>query len=133
MPTYTNSANGIIQLKDITFGALEEKRLYNYLDLTEDTTGYISLTSHTPYYNPVIADTSITGTDETVTHNLTNIESSSIRIVYLSGSVKIYLNTLDNIPGMTIKENVTINNRGRIYRVYVEFTGYGEILLQENL
>jgi hypothetical protein len=133
MPTYTNSYNGIVQLKDITFGALETKILYNYIDLTADTTGYISLTSHAPYWNPILSDTNVTGTGETVEVTLSTFKSSSVHITYVSGDVTVYLNSTDNTPGMTILENVTLDNRGKIYKLYVVFVGAGEIQVQENL
>ena len=132
MPTYTNSFAGIVQLGDITFGASEAKVLYNYIDISGDTTGYISLSSHAPYYNPLLANTAVTGTSETVVHTLSTYKSSSVRIIYVSGTVNIFLNATANVPGMTIKENVTLENRGRIATIHVVFTGAGEILIQEN-
>lgn len=132
MPTYTNSTSSVITVDDVTFGPNEVKQLYNYISLSQDVNGYISLTDDAPYYNPILADTSVTGTDETVVHILSTHKSSSIRIVYISGTVKIYLNSTDNTPGMTIKENVTIQNKSRISSVHIVFTGAGEILIQEN-
>ena len=132
MPTYTNSQAGLVQVGDITFGPSEVKVLYQYIDITGDTTGYISLTSHAPYYNPILANTAVTGTDETVVHTLNTYKSSSVRIIYVSGTVNIYLNATANTPAMTIKENITIENRGRILSIHVVFTGAGEILIQEN-
>ena len=52
MPTYTNSFAGLVQVGDITWSASEVKQLYNYIDISGDTTGYITLSSHAPYYNP---------------------------------------------------------------------------------
>ncbi len=133
MPTYTNSSSGLVQLKDILFSPNEVKQLYHYLDLTEDTTGYITLSSHAPYWNPILSDTNVTGTDETVTVTLSTHKGASIRIVYVSGTVVMYLNSTDNTPGMTIKESITLDNRGKISTLHFTFTGAGEVQVQENL
>ena len=132
MPTYTNSFAGIVQVGDTTFGPSEVKVMYQYMDITGDTTGYISLSSDSPYYNPILANTSVTGTDETVIVTLNTFESSSVRIIYISGTVNIYLNDTANTPAMTILENITLDNRRKIRIIHVVFTGAGEILIQEN-
>ena len=132
MPTYTNSLNAVVQIGEVTFSPSEVKILYNYIDLSQDTNGYITLTSDAPYYNPLLANTRISGTDETKVYTMVSTKSSNIRLVYISGSVTIYLNSTDNLPGMTILENITLENRGKISSIHVVFVGAGEIIIQEN-
>jgi hypothetical protein len=105
MPTYTNSYNGIVQLKDITFGALETKILYNYIDLAADTTGYISLTSHAPYWNP--ANYVHTVTSATATYTISDWKSTYGIEVYNTSSslITVFLNSTDNTPGVVVPAN----------------------------
>jgi len=130
MPTYTNTVNGIVNVDDYTFLPLETKLFYHYLD---NSGGYLTLDSDEPYYNPILKDEVVTGTGETKEVALVSTSSSSIRLVPVSGSIKVYLNSVSNTPGMTLKESVTITNRKRITRIYLVFTGAGEVLFQENL
>jgi hypothetical protein len=135
MPTYTNNSGSLIQLinSGVMFRPNEIKELYDYLDLTEDPTGSITLTSHAPYWNPILSDNNVTGTDENKTIDLSTHDASSVRVIYISGDVTMFLNSLSNTPGMRIRENITLDNRGKIYRLLFTFVGAGEVQVQENL
>jgi hypothetical protein len=135
MPTYVNTSNALIQLTNsgVMFSPNEVKRIYDYLDLTEDSTGSIVLSSHAPYWNPILSDNTVTGTDETKTIDLTTHNSSDVRILYVSGNVTMFLNSTNNTPGMRIRESIVLNNRGRIYRLLFTFVGAGEVQIQENI
>jgi hypothetical protein len=135
MPTYTNTSSALIQLinSGVMFGPNEVKEVYEYFDLTEDATGSIILSSHAPYWNPILSDSNVTGTNETKTVTLTTHEGSSVRVVYVSGNVTMFLNSTSNTPGMRIRESFILDNRGKIYRLLFTFVGAGEVQVQENL
>jgi len=131
MPTYTNTRAGFTQVGDVTFGPSEVKELYNYIDLKQTNGSYITLTSHAPYWNPVIDSESITGTGETKNYTC-SINSSNIRVFYVSGNVTMFINSTSNIPGMILKESIILDNRGKVNTLHFVFSGAGEVLVQEN-
>ena len=132
MPTYTNSLNAVVQIGEVTFSPLEVKTLYNYIDLSQDTNGYISLTSDAPYYNPILNSTLVSGTDEDVEVDV-DIKSSSLRVIYTSGTMTLFLNSTDNIPGMLFKESITLDNRRKISKLIFRCTGASVATVQEYL
>jgi len=129
MPTYQNSSSIWIEVDGYNFAP------YNTDGDTKVTTKILThsdLTtlSNAPYYNPLLANTTVTGTNETVTHD-TEITASSIRLVPLLGTITIYVNSLSNLPGISLEESMTLNNNGQIDTLYVNFSGAGEVLIQE--
>ena len=105
MPTYTNSYAGIVQLKDVIFGPSESKQLYQYLDLSDETTGYISLSSHAPYVNPANWTHTVTSGDATIT--LVDWKATEGIEVYNTSDnlITVYLNSTDNTPGIVVPAN----------------------------
>ena len=105
MPTYTNSFAGIVQFKDLTFSALESKQLYQYLDLTDETTGYISLSSDAPYYNPCNWVHNVVSTDATITLVSWN-ETEGIEVYNTSDNlITVFLTEAANTPGIVVPAN----------------------------
>ncbi|MBU0777880.1 hypothetical protein KKF82_06445 [Patescibacteria group bacterium] len=105
MPTYTNSFAGLVQLKDITFSGNEVKPIYNYIDLTQDSTGYISLSSHAPYVNPSNWVHTVTSADATITL-VSWKNTEGIEVYNTSGNlITVFLNSTDNLPGIVVPAN----------------------------
>ena len=105
MPTYSNSFAGIVQFGDITFKGNEDKQLTRYLDLSKETTGYISLTSNAPYYNPTnwthtptSGDASITLVDWQTTEGI-EIYNTSANLI------TVFLTEAANTPGIVVPAN----------------------------
>jgi len=132
MPTYTNTSSSSVSIGDTKFDPNETKVMYNYIDLALDVGGNITLDSHSPHWNPVIGNTSIVGTNETVIHTC-NLDASYIRIIYVSGTVNVYINATDNTPAITIKESITLKAQKKILYLHFVFSGTGEVLVQENI
>ena len=106
MPTYTNASAALIQVGDITFSANEVKELYNYIDLSKDTTGYISLTSNVPYYNPInYVHTLISASVASVTLNDWKT-TTGVEIWNTSANlITVFLQHTDNTPGLVVPGN----------------------------
>lgn len=127
MPTYTNSAAAVITVGDVTFGANEVKVLYNYIDLDKDATGYISLTSDVPYYNPANqVHTLISASVPSIT--LTDWKTTS-GIEIWNGSantITAFLQSTDNTPGIQIPGNTVryiYGLKGNVKEVYFTYSG----------
>ena len=106
MPTYTNSISSVVTIADVTFGPDETKVLYNYIDLSQDTGGVISLTSDVPYYNPSNeVHTLISASVPSVT--LSNWKTTSgIEVWNTSDSlITVFLQHTDNTPGFVVPGN----------------------------
>ena len=105
MPTYTNSSLALIQLKDVTFSSQEVKEMYSYLNLTDETTGYISLTSDAPYVNPCNWTHTVTSADATITL-VSWDETEGIEIYNTSGNlITVFLTEAANTPGIVVPAN----------------------------
>jgi len=105
MPTYVNSFPGIVQLGDITFGPSAVMQLYQYLDLSKDTTNYISLTSEAPYVNPANWTHTPTSADASITL-VSYRETEGVEIYNTSANlITVFLTEAANTPGIVVPAN----------------------------
>jgi hypothetical protein len=105
MPTYTNSSAGLVQFGDVTFGGNEVKGLYSYLDLSKETSGYISLTSATPYFNPANWTHSPTSAEASITL-VSWQETEGVEIYNTSANlITVFLTETANTPGIVVPAN----------------------------
>lgn len=119
MPTYRNDTNSAITVTDpmggtVSFTAGETKTSKFIL-----TDIRITQTLPTPYYNPLHDDVDITLAIGASTTYTTVVTSRYLRLVPISGTIKVFINSLSNTPGITLLEPTTIINRGKISSLYI--------------
>lgn len=133
MPTYQNNTSDHITVDNITFepnglsgDTKQTKKILNDSRLTE--------ISATPYYNPYVADTTITLGASGAT-NTYNAETTSqyIRVTPITGAgnITFYINNIANTPAITVVETTTIENKGKIDTLIFEALGACSFLVQE--
>jgi len=127
MPTYHNTTNDDLYVDGILFHRGETRELNRYLDSSD-----LTLVSEEPFYNPVLEEYLITGTDETVEQEVT-LGASFIRFTPISGIIDVFLNNILNTPGIRVEESMTLENRNKIIRIHVTFVGNGELLVHDLL
>ena len=106
MPTYTNASAALVQVGDTTFGPSEAKEMYNYIDLSKDTTGFISLTSDAPYYNPAnYVHTLISASVPSVT--LSSWQTTTGVEIWNNSAnlITVFLQHTNNTPGLIVPGN----------------------------
>ena len=131
MPTYRNNTTGAITVTDpmggtVSFAASETKTSKFILTDTR-----ITQTLPTPYYNPLHDDIDITLGISTSTTYTTETASRYIRLIPIVGTIKVFINTVSNTPGITLLEPTTIINRGKISALY--FTNIDLVISTINL
>ena len=127
MPTYHNTTDTDLEVNGILFHhgeTRETNKILNHANLTK--------VSDEPFWNPVLAEYTVTGTDETVQQNVT-LTASQIHLVPISGIIDVFINSLLNTPGIRIEESTTLENRSKIETLYITFVGNGELLIQDLL
>lgn len=126
MPTYTNSSAKTVPFGDYVFKPNEVRELYHYIDLSLETDGYVTLTSHAPYFNPI-------GYVHTLTSSVTSVEISNWEVIdgveIYNGSselITVFLNSTSNTYGILVPAGTIryIRNIGpRVQNLYFTYGG----------
>lgn len=124
MPTYTNTTSNSLTVSGVYFKGNETKTsllILDHPDLTRD--------SDAPYYSPFGTTYTVTGTDTTVIQAVT-VSSEYLRLIPKSGTITVYINTIAG-DSIEVDNTMVIQNNGRIEQLHVQFTGAGELFIQE--
>jgi hypothetical protein len=124
MPTYKNNLNEPIYVKDpngndVPFGALETKTTYLIL-----SDARITKTSSQPYYNPMLDADQVTLATSAASASYTcEPEARYIHLYPVAGTPRVYINNMENLPGIILYESMTLTNKGKIENLYFDNFG----------
>ena len=109
MPTYQNPTSGFITSEGVMFEPYQTLVIDKYL-----TDQNLTLLSDTPYYNPYLADSTISvSTTADYTYIIANPGCGSVKINLISGTCKFYINSKSNLP-INLTEIIKLLNQNRI-------------------
>jgi len=124
MPTYRNdTANDVLvyshngrEVRFLPFQTLETLYIISHASITK--------TSDLPYFNPLIAATTITvAVGGPVQTYVTSLATSNIQLTPTAGTPRIYINSQSNLPPMVLLDATTLENRGKIQTLYIDNAG----------
>ena len=119
MPTYKNSFNYAVSVIDdigntVVFNANETKEYYTIIsDLR------ILKISDMPFYNPMVTEEFISLAPSASIEYTCDLSSKSIKCIPLSGQVTIFINSLDNLPGIILVDEIILLNNSKIQTLYL--------------
>lgn len=124
MPTYLNTTDSDVVVdagngKQVRFSArqsIESLLIFSHADIAK--------TSDLPYYNPLLAGNTITVAVAGAAEEYTvNPNSSSIQLTPTAGVPRVYINSQSNLPAIVMLDVVTLDNRGKIEKLYIDNAG----------
>ena len=124
MPTYRNDTDSDVLVdvgngKQVRFFArqtMESLLIFSHTSITK--------TSDLPYYNPLLAGDTITvAVAGPAQEYLVNISSGSIQLTPTAGVPRVYINSQSNLPAIIMLDVVTLDNRGKIEKLYIDNAG----------
>jgi hypothetical protein len=130
MPTYkNNSAAHITTIEGLTSRVVKPNQTVESL-YRLDRHGLTEI-ENTPYYNPIVSETTIT----TGNNNIVQITGKLIHISVISGSAILYINDKLNTPPLTITTGNILNleTENKIKQLIFEFTLDGEIKITQSM
>lgn len=130
MPTYRNDQYEPIFVKDpmgneIPFGSRETKSTYFIL-----SDARITKTSEQPYYNPMLdADQVTLATSAASASYDCEVGARYIHLYPVSGTPRVFVNNMENLPGIILYESLTLTNKGMIETLYFDNFGSDEAVV----
>ncbi|MFA5025467.1 MAG: hypothetical protein WC503_03110 [Candidatus Shapirobacteria bacterium] len=124
MPTYRNDTDSDVlvdagngrQVRFFARQTMESLLIFSHVDITK--------TSDLPYYNPLLAaDTVTVAVAGVAKEYVVNPSSSNLQLTPTAGVPRVYINSQSNLPAIVMLDVVTLDNRGKIEKLYIDNAG----------